>query len=86
MTKNKIPYVHYETPILAENITSKMAERLKQNIFNHFNGTEAFFIAMNQDDTLITGDLKLKYKTTKAEIEAIKNFTNGFIAGIKTIS
>jgi hypothetical protein len=79
-------YAHYEAPIIAENITSRMAQRLNQNIYNHFGGIEVNFIAMHQDDTIIMGDLKLKYKVNKQQIEAIRNFTKGFIAGIKAIS
>jgi hypothetical protein len=84
--KNKQTYASYETPIIIENITSRMAQRLNQNIYNHFGGIEVNFIAMNQNDTIITGNLILKYKTSKKEIEAIINFAKGFVAGIKAIS
>jgi len=84
--KTKKEYPYYEVPTIAENISSRMAERLRQNIYNNFGGEEVYFIGLNQNDTLITGDLKLKYKTNKQKIEAIRNFTRGFIAGIKAIS
>jgi len=76
----------YETPLLAQNISSRMAERLTQNIYNHFGGMKVYFIAMDQRDTTITGELKLRSKTNKTNIEAIKNFINGFIAGINALS
>ena len=76
----------YDAPLLIENITSRMAERLSQNIYNHFGGMKVYFIAMNQNDTTITGELKLRSKTNKRNIEAVKNFINGFIAGINALS